>query len=102
MLSRPCSDLSFLSSSGSKIPDLPFIFVENELSWPDAQLYCRKYYTDLASVRNERENKEIQLLANNKSVWIGLYRSGHVTYVRLLDEWLFTWPTYLPLAPRVG
>ncbi|XP_027143499.1 cell wall protein DAN4-like isoform X3 [Larimichthys crocea] len=64
----------FICYDGSRISYLPFIFVEQELSWSDAQLFCRKFYTDLASVRNERENKEIQLLANNKSVWIGLYR----------------------------
>ncbi|TKS93171.1 Lectin Precursor [Collichthys lucidus] len=65
----------FICYDGSRISYLPFIFVERELSWSDAQLFCRKFYTDLASVRNERENKEIQLLANNRSVWIGLYRT---------------------------
>ncbi|KAL7375223.1 hypothetical protein ABVT39_013986 [Epinephelus coioides] len=52
-----------------------FIFVEQEMNWTDAQLYCRKRYTDLASVRDEKENEEIQRLAQNRSVWIGFYRT---------------------------
>lgn len=77
---RSFSDLSFFSSSEATITDR-YIFVETELSWSDAQLYCRKRYTDLASVRNEEENQEIQLLAKNRSVWIGLYRSGKCLFV---------------------
>ncbi|XP_071315232.1 mucin-2-like [Trachinotus anak] len=52
-----------------------FVFVQEEMSWPDAQLYCRRRHTDLASIRDEKENQEIQLLAGNRSVWIGLYRT---------------------------
>ncbi len=70
------SYLSFLSSLEATRSNQRFIFVERELSWSDAQLYCRKLYTDLASVRDEKENQEIQHLAKNRSVWIGLYRSG--------------------------
>lgn len=62
----------FVSSGTSQ----RFIFVEQEMSWFDAVLYCRKLYTDLASVRNREENQEIQQLAKNSSVWIGLFRSG--------------------------
>lgn len=62
----------FVSSGTSQ----RFIFVEQEMSWFDAVLYCRKLYTDLASVRNKEENQEIQQLAKNSSVWIGLFRSG--------------------------
>ena len=58
------------------------MFVAQELSWSDAQMYCRKSHTDLASVRNEKENQEMWLLAKNKGVWIGLYRS--VTFLSAL------------------
>lgn len=53
-----------------------FSFVAQKLSWFEAQLHCRKFHTDLASVRNAKENREIQLLAKNQAVWIGLYRCG--------------------------
>uniref|UniRef100_A0A3B5A657 C-type lectin domain-containing protein n=1 Tax=Stegastes partitus TaxID=144197 RepID=A0A3B5A657_9TELE len=46
------------------------------MSWSDAQLYCRDRYTDLASVRNEEENRKIQRLTKESSTWIGLFRSG--------------------------
>uniref|UniRef100_A0A8D3ATA7 C-type lectin domain-containing protein n=1 Tax=Scophthalmus maximus TaxID=52904 RepID=A0A8D3ATA7_SCOMX len=55
--------------------DVRFIFIAREMSWPDAQLYCRRQYTDLASITEERENKQIQVLTNKTTVWIGLYRS---------------------------
>ncbi|XP_036419997.1 macrophage mannose receptor 1-like [Colossoma macropomum] len=44
-------------------------------TWEEAQIFCRTYYTDLASVRNETELQEIQKVSNGHSVWIGLYRS---------------------------
>lgn len=88
---RSFSELFFFSSSGKASAYQRFIFVEQELSWSGAQLYCRTYHTDLASVRNQRENQEIQLLAQHRSIWIGLYRSGKC------DVSLFVWwrVTYL-------
>lgn len=82
---RSFSDLSLFSPSGEASADQRFIFVEQELSWSDAQLYCRRRHTDLASVRNERENQEIQFLTRNRGIWIGLYRSGEC------DVSLFVW-----------
>lgn len=65
---------SFFTSSGTASTNQRFVFVEQELSWADAQLYCRGRHTDLASVRNEKENREIQILARNRGIWIGLHR----------------------------
>ncbi|KAL7375331.1 hypothetical protein ABVT39_015720 [Epinephelus coioides] len=42
------------------------------LSWGDAQAYCREEHTDLARVRNQLENKELQRTVNKGLVWIGL------------------------------
>uniref|UniRef100_A0A4W6CDS6 C-type lectin domain-containing protein n=1 Tax=Lates calcarifer TaxID=8187 RepID=A0A4W6CDS6_LATCA len=36
---------------------------------------------DLVSIRNEEENREIQLLAKNRIVWIGLYRYGNMVFI---------------------
>ncbi|XP_051256955.1 C-type mannose receptor 2-like isoform X2 [Dicentrarchus labrax] len=52
----------------------PFVFVEQQVGWPEAQQYCRERHTDLASVRGEKENQEIQSLAKGSSAWIGLNR----------------------------
>ncbi|KAL7841527.1 hypothetical protein SRHO_G00252180 [Serrasalmus rhombeus] len=47
-----------------------YVTVYNVKSWPEAQNYCRDHYTDLASVRNQKENLE---LVKAQNVWIGLY-----------------------------
>ncbi|XP_008277950.1 cell wall protein IFF6-like [Stegastes partitus] len=52
-----------------------FTVIEKKMSWSDAQLYCRDRYTDLASVRNEEENRKIQRLTKESSTWIGLFRT---------------------------
>ncbi|KAI4875616.1 hypothetical protein NFI96_008198, partial [Prochilodus magdalenae] len=36
-----------------------YIWINQGMSWPDAQHYCREHYTDLASVRNWTENQRI-------------------------------------------
>nr|XP_046237588.1 uncharacterized protein LOC124055038 [Scatophagus argus] len=69
------SELSFISSSATSSTAQNFILVDQMLSWSDAQVYCRRTYTDLASVRDEGDNQKIQQLAENRSVWIGLYRT---------------------------
>ena len=43
------------------------------MSWYDALQYCRSHYTDLASVCNASESREI-LALNLGSAWIGLHR----------------------------
>lgn len=65
-------------------------------------MYCRKHYTDLASIRDEKENQEIQLLAKNRSVWIGLYRSGiWVVSHRLKDGYLLGLMSEPPNNPSI-
>ncbi|XP_067336629.1 C-type mannose receptor 2-like [Channa argus] len=52
-----------------------FFFINVNMTWPQAQKYCRTHYTDLASVRNQAENQMIaQQVPSGKTVWIGLYR----------------------------
>ncbi|XP_063049772.1 C-type mannose receptor 2-like [Engraulis encrasicolus] len=56
----------------------PYVLVEEEKTWPDAQRYCRDHYTDLASVRNQAENDNITglLTGGNDDAWIGLFRNA--------------------------
>lgn len=52
-----------------------FVLIQTAMNWTDAQSYCRRHYTDLASVRNPQENEQIRLLKPAGVVpWIGLYR----------------------------
>ena len=48
--------------------------INSSKTWRDAQSYCKYNYTDLASVRNEAENQQIQTLTDGTAVWIGLFR----------------------------
>ncbi|XP_062331387.1 C-type lectin lectoxin-Enh4-like [Osmerus eperlanus] len=55
-----------------------YILVLGPRTWRKAQIYCRQSYTDLASIRNQAENIEIQkfVLGEKSSaiVWIGLFK----------------------------
>ena len=56
----------------------PYVLVTaTNKNWADAQRYCREKHTDLASVRNETENNQIQtILGSDTEAWIGLFRDA--------------------------
>ncbi|XP_035385450.1 macrophage mannose receptor 1-like [Electrophorus electricus] len=46
-------------------------------TWYEAQKYCRTYYKDLASVRNQTENDQIKnMIQGSGVIWIGLFRDS--------------------------
>lgn len=45
------------------------------MTWSQAQQYCREHHTDLASVRNDRENRLINAIVGSDAAWIGLHRT---------------------------
>uniref|UniRef100_A0A8C1PBD1 C-type lectin domain-containing protein n=1 Tax=Cyprinus carpio TaxID=7962 RepID=A0A8C1PBD1_CYPCA len=51
-----------------------FVREQDKKNWTDAQKYCRQKHTDLASVRNESENNQIENMLQDDQVWIGLHR----------------------------
>ncbi|XP_063067927.1 macrophage mannose receptor 1-like, partial [Engraulis encrasicolus] len=56
-------------------PIHPYVLIDDGMNWRDAQRYCRKEYTDLASVRNQAENDQIDnvLPPGKYYAWIGLF-----------------------------
>uniref|UniRef100_A0A3Q3M4N3 C-type lectin domain-containing protein n=1 Tax=Mastacembelus armatus TaxID=205130 RepID=A0A3Q3M4N3_9TELE len=51
-----------------------YIVISQSMGWTTARDYCRTYYTDLASLRNNAENQMIQNVSGQMTVWLGLFR----------------------------
>ncbi|KAI3375670.1 hypothetical protein L3Q82_003972 [Scortum barcoo] len=49
-----------------------FILGQGSMDWFSARAYCREQHTDLARVRSQLENKQLQSVAINGGVWVGL------------------------------
>ncbi|KAI5611829.1 secretory phospholipase A2 receptor-like isoform X1, partial [Silurus asotus] len=52
-----------------------YIYNADKRAWTDAQTYCRRYYTDLASAKDQNENALIQSIIPG-GTWFGLIRDG--------------------------
>uniref|UniRef100_A0A8C7WT29 C-type lectin domain-containing protein n=1 Tax=Oryzias sinensis TaxID=183150 RepID=A0A8C7WT29_9TELE len=56
-------------------------FVNQSLSWTEAQIYCRQIYRDLATIEDPKELKQLINRASSAGVssdfWIGLYNQIH-------------------------
>ncbi|XP_073727810.1 C-type lectin lectoxin-Enh4 [Misgurnus anguillicaudatus] len=73
-----------------------YVLVPEGRTWSEAQRYCREFYTDLASVRNQTEYQQILNITRGNNVWIGLYRN------RLWSDQSNSSFTYwLPYTPHV-
>ncbi|KAI3360303.1 hypothetical protein L3Q82_014610 [Scortum barcoo] len=68
--------LIFSGTAGQEMTSSSFIFVKELKTWSAAQNYCRTQYTDLVSVRNNTENDQVKMLAQNNDIWIGLHRDS--------------------------
>ncbi|XP_034533067.1 lymphocyte antigen 75-like, partial [Notolabrus celidotus] len=54
---------------------LGYVMIDQEMTWKQAQTYCRANHQDLAAVRSDHDNSEIQqLVGDDRFVWIGLFR----------------------------
>ncbi|XP_010747840.3 macrophage mannose receptor 1 [Larimichthys crocea] len=49
-----------------------YTLVENKKDWCQALQYCRKHFTDLVSISNPEQNKEVIAKGNGTTFWIGL------------------------------
>ncbi|XP_076145691.1 C-type mannose receptor 2-like [Alosa pseudoharengus] len=54
----------------------PYVLVTEMKNWADAQRYCREKHTDLASVRNQTEDDQIEEVRGSRGAWIGLFRDA--------------------------
>nr|XP_055035772.1 macrophage mannose receptor 1-like isoform X1 [Misgurnus anguillicaudatus]XP_055035773.1 macrophage mannose receptor 1-like isoform X1 [Misgurnus anguillicaudatus]XP_055035774.1 macrophage mannose receptor 1-like isoform X1 [Misgurnus anguillicaudatus] len=77
------SFFTFLCYNDRENASQKYVLVYQEKTWSEARRYCREFYTDLASVRNETEHKEILSIKlfleitegrNDNNLWIGLHR----------------------------
>ncbi|XP_036412608.1 macrophage mannose receptor 1-like [Colossoma macropomum] len=61
---------------------LRYHLISENMSWYEAQSYCRKNYTDLVSIRDQNQNEAVKTegLNSSTSFWIGLLR----------DDWEWT------------
>lgn len=61
-----------------------YVYIEDKLTWHNAQKFCREHHTDLAHVSNSNDNKRLKE-KRIESSWIGLYRdSTH------RDKWMWS------------
>ncbi|MCI4386907.1 hypothetical protein PGIGA_G00068200 [Pangasianodon gigas] len=70
-----CNDYkTFVCYDGRNVTE-GYTWVNQVMRWAEAQHYCRQLYKDLASVRNQVDNKKILNLTGGSDAWIGLYRT---------------------------
>ncbi|XP_039624808.1 macrophage mannose receptor 1-like isoform X2 [Polypterus senegalus] len=50
-----------------------YFWISENMTWSNAQNYCRVNYTDLVSIRNETENEEVRNRSQSAPFWIGLF-----------------------------
>uniref|UniRef100_A0A087Y0D7 C-type lectin domain-containing protein n=1 Tax=Poecilia formosa TaxID=48698 RepID=A0A087Y0D7_POEFO len=68
--------------SFSSCQERQYYFVNQLMNWDDAQRYCRKHHTDLATIGNSKDIKQFLdiVSSTNNNVWIGLYSNINWTW----------------------
>ncbi|CAL1591156.1 unnamed protein product [Knipowitschia caucasica] len=57
--------------------DLQYHFIDKKMSWSEAQSHCREQHTDLASVNDMKDLKNLKAAANGRTdAWIGLHQTS--------------------------
>ncbi|XP_046699145.1 C-type lectin 1-like isoform X2 [Silurus meridionalis] len=88
LLTFICFDESYTGTSS-------YIFINMQLTWSDAQSYCRQYHTDLASARNSSEHSIVKSLSVSRGSWFGLFRDSW----KWSDQTNFTSIPWIPGQP---
>ncbi|XP_038124361.1 secretory phospholipase A2 receptor-like [Cyprinodon tularosa] len=67
----------FLCYNGTQL-EPEYVYVAEGRNWTDAQKYCREFFIDLATVRNNTENQmALTLIPSGEYSWIGLSRTSN-------------------------
>uniref|UniRef100_A0AAV2KSP3 C-type lectin domain-containing protein n=1 Tax=Knipowitschia caucasica TaxID=637954 RepID=A0AAV2KSP3_KNICA len=70
--------------------DLEYHFIDKNMSWFEAQHYCKDHFTDLASVNDMKDLKNLKAAANGRTdAWIGLHTKRQTTD----RKWHWSQPT---------
>uniref|UniRef100_A0A3B5QYK9 C-type lectin domain-containing protein n=1 Tax=Xiphophorus maculatus TaxID=8083 RepID=A0A3B5QYK9_XIPMA len=72
-----CFDL--LKKTGSRLSSTQlepeYVYVDKEMNWSSAQMYCRENFVDLATVSSDLQNRMVkELVPFGAYLWIGLFR----------------------------
>ncbi len=69
-----CSDHILSEKSGNE----KFMYIQKNMTWREAQFYCRTQYTDLATIADDTENTALTNIiskSNSHDAWIGLSKN---------------------------
>ncbi|KAG1928120.1 hypothetical protein F2P79_023808 [Pimephales promelas] len=97
---RHCNELRYFVCSNERSNTTKNLaLIKTAMTWLEAQKYCRKHYTDLATVRSRDDNNKIvSLIAATCDPWIGLYRESW----KWSDQANFTSSTQLTAQRLIG
>ncbi|KAI1882020.1 hypothetical protein AGOR_G00246400, partial [Albula goreensis] len=70
----PCSKKMFFVCMLEAPNSTEYFMVQENMSWPEAQTFCRTKLTDLANIWNVSKNDEVAAMVEGTPVWIGLYK----------------------------
>lgn len=62
----------FSFSSCSRFPLRTYYYINSEMTWANAQHYCRVHYTDLATFESKDDISRAKLASSDSWLWIGL------------------------------
>ncbi|XP_032413081.1 macrophage mannose receptor 1-like [Xiphophorus hellerii] len=70
---RPGPPAGFCLGSCLQFPLRKYYYVNQSVTWPDAQQFCREHYTDLATFESLDDIKRLQPNISYSFAWIGLW-----------------------------
>lgn len=99
-----CIALLFVVGEVAAGPVREYIFVNLTVNWSDAQIYCRRMFTDLATVNSKEENNMMMSLvkrASDQAAWMGLNRTKpHVNIWQWSDKEPVVFYKWMPNQPN--
>ncbi|XP_043954146.1 C-type mannose receptor 2-like [Gambusia affinis] len=74
--------------SFSSCQERQYHFIKQSLNWDEAQTYCRKHHTDLATIGNSKDMKQFLDIDSftDGNVWIGLHSNINWTWSGVLNS----------------